>query len=249
MSRIDSLAASLPPIDNCSIAQIDQEIRDELEFHVEMRTLENIQAGMSPAGAREAAESRFGDFERIRRTCLQTLLGERIMVQRIQAVSTVLLVVVVIVMGVQTYIAQQTNNAVLANLASAVQELADTTATTVIPSNWNAERPQVVETIPANAAEDVDPATTEIRVRFSKTMADGSWSWVQVSEDTFPKSTGDIRYLEDRKTCVMPVKLEPGKKYVVWFNSQNHENFKDEEGRPAVPYLLTFTTRGDAAGL
>ena len=63
------------------------------------------------------------------------------------------------------------------------------------------------------------------------------------SSEAFPESAGDVHYLEDLKTCVMPVKLEPGTKYVVWFNTGNYQNFKDREGRPAVPHLLTFTTR------
>jgi hypothetical protein len=39
------------------------------------------------------------------------------------------------------------------------------------------------------------------------------------------------------------VTLGPGKKYVVWLNTENYQNFKDSDGRPAVPHLLTFTTR------
>ena len=88
---------------------------------------------------------------------------------------------------------------------------------------------------PPNGATDVDPATNEIRVTFDKEMADECWSWVRSSPEAFPESTGDVHYLEDMKTCVMPVKLEPGTKYVVWFNTANYQNFKDREGRPAVP--------------
>ena len=32
---------------------------------------------------------------------------------------------------------------------------------------------------------------TEIKVTFSKDMTDESWSWSQLSGDTFPKTTGD----------------------------------------------------------
>jgi predicted permease len=38
----------------------DREIREELEFHLEMRTRDNIAAGMTPAEARADAERRFG---------------------------------------------------------------------------------------------------------------------------------------------------------------------------------------------
>lgn len=43
----------------------------------------------------------------------------------------------------------------------------------------------------------------------------------------------------------MKVKLEPDKTYAYWLNSENFKNFKDTEGRPAVPYLLVFHTRSE----
>ena len=68
-------------------------------------------------------------------------------------------------------------------------------------------------------------------------MHDGSWSWVTLDKDTFPEITGKIHYEKDRRTCVAPVKLEPGKTYAVFLNSTKFTNFRDLEGRPAVPYL------------
>lgn len=102
--------------------------------------------------------------------------------------------------------------------------------------------PVVVETVPAAGSENVGPQTEAIRVTFSKQMMDGSWSWVQLSQSSFPKTTGAPRYLEDGKTCVLPVKLEPGKTYAIWVNSSRFTNFKDADGRSAVPYLLVFST-------
>jgi RNA polymerase sigma-70 factor (ECF subfamily) len=72
---------------------------------------------------------------------------------------------------------------------------------------------------------------------------DETWSWSTISKETFPKVTGKIRYDKDGRTCVLPVKLEPGKTYAVWVNSERFQNFKDEGGRSAVPYLLVFQTR------
>ncbi len=42
----------------------------------------------------------------------------------------------------------------------------------------------------------------------------------------------------------MKVKLEAGKTYAWWLNSEQFHNFKDKEGNPAVPYLLIFQTSG-----
>jgi RNA polymerase sigma-70 factor (ECF subfamily) len=104
-------------------------------------------------------------------------------------------------------------------------------------------RPVIVRTIPESGVADVDPKFTEVQVTFSKDMQDRTWSWAQMSKASFPKVDGKIRYLADKRTCVLPVKLEAGKTYAIWLNSQKFGNFKDPEGRPAVPYLLVFKTK------
>lgn len=86
-------------------------------------------------------------------------------------------------------------------------------------------------------------ATTQIKVTFSKEMQDGSWSWTQVSNESFPQLIGQPQYLSDKKTCVVDVQLEAKKTYVLWINSQKFANFKDTDGNPAVPYLLVFETK------
>ena len=103
--------------------------------------------------------------------------------------------------------------------------------------------PVVVKTVPMAGADGIDPATTEIQVTFSKDMKDHTWSWSTLSKDSFPKFDGKPHYLDDKRTCVVKVKLEPGKTYATWLNSSNFHNFKDADGRPAVPYLLVFKTK------
>ncbi|UCG17192.1 MAG: Ig-like domain-containing protein [Phycisphaerales bacterium] len=103
--------------------------------------------------------------------------------------------------------------------------------------------PVVVKTVPQSGDTNVDAAKTkEIHVTFSKKMTDQSWSWSQISEDTkLPISK--IHYDKQRRTCIATVDLEPGKTYVSWLNSQRFGNFKDADGRSAVPYLLVFETK------
>lgn len=103
--------------------------------------------------------------------------------------------------------------------------------------------PVVVRTTPEAGDNAVDPASKTIRVTFSKPMRDRSWSFVQASEATFPKIAGEIRYEPDGRTCVLPVSLEPNRTYVLWINSDRFQNFKDRDGRAAVPYLLVFATK------
>ena len=103
--------------------------------------------------------------------------------------------------------------------------------------------PVVVKTVPEAGAAEVDPKLTEIKVTFSKDMQDGTWSWATLSKESFPKVDGKPKYLADKRTCVLPVKLEPGKTYAIWVNSEKFGNFKDTDGRSAVPYLLVFKTK------
>ena len=103
--------------------------------------------------------------------------------------------------------------------------------------------PVVLKTVPEAGVADVDPQLTEIKVTFTKDMQDGSWSWATLSKESFPQLNGQPKYLADKRTCVVPVKLEPGKTYALWLNSAKFGNFKDAEGRSAVPYLLVFKTK------
>ena len=103
--------------------------------------------------------------------------------------------------------------------------------------------PVVVKTVPQAGADDIDPAMNEIKVTFSKDMKDNSWSWTTLSKESFPTLDGKPKYLANKRTCVLPVKLEAGKTYAIWVNSEKFGNFKDADGRSAVPYLLVFKTK------
>jgi len=103
--------------------------------------------------------------------------------------------------------------------------------------------PVVAKTVPEAGAAEVDANLPEIRVTFSKDMKDASWSWSTLSEESFPKTVGEPKYLADKRTCVLPVKLEPGKTYALWLNSENFGNFRDADGQSAVPSLLVFKTK------
>lgn len=49
---------------------VDQEVDEELAFHLEMRTRELVDAGMDPADARRIALARLGDLGAIKETCV-----------------------------------------------------------------------------------------------------------------------------------------------------------------------------------
>ena len=104
--------------------------------------------------------------------------------------------------------------------------------------------PSVVSTVPQCGNDDVDPSLSEISVTFSKDMKTTGhcWSWCYVREDTFPVLTGESEFLDDNRTCVLHVALEPETTYAIWVNVDSFQSFQDPAGHPAVPYLLTFET-------
>ena len=104
--------------------------------------------------------------------------------------------------------------------------------------------PSVVKTVPQAGDTAVDPALKQITVTFSKDMkTNRMWAVCQISKETFPETPGQIHYLPDQRTCVIPVKLEPGKTYVLWFNRGQFNSFRDTENNPSVPYQLVFETK------
>jgi serine/threonine protein kinase len=111
------------------------------------------------------------------------------------------------------------------------------------PGGASTMPPVVIQTFPESGSSDVDPALTELRAVFSKPMLNDRWSWCYERAEDFPQKTGEPRYLPDGRTCVLPVKLQPGKVYAVWLNSEQFRLFQDQEGLSAVPYLLVFETR------
>jgi hypothetical protein len=55
--------------------EIEDEVETELRLHVQMRTLANIEEGMSPDEAKLAAEQSFGDFDQVKVSCCEIKRG------------------------------------------------------------------------------------------------------------------------------------------------------------------------------
>ena len=102
--------------------------------------------------------------------------------------------------------------------------------------------PVVVKTVPEAGTKNVPPGEYEVKITFSKEMADQSWSWSAAWQNSDPESVEKPHYEADHRTCVMKVKLEPGKTYGWWINSPKFHGFCDTQNHPAIPYLLTFKT-------
>ena len=102
--------------------------------------------------------------------------------------------------------------------------------------------PVVIGTFPAAGAKNVDPALTRLKIAFSKSMSQNSYSLCIQEKDAFPEVDGAPTFAEDGKSCLVKVALKPNKTYIIWINSAKIANFKDLAGHPAVPYLLVFHT-------
>jgi beta-lactamase regulating signal transducer with metallopeptidase domain len=106
--------------------------------------------------------------------------------------------------------------------------------------------PKIVSTSPAIGATDVDPAIIEITVTFDCDMGRGmSWTGGGPGGPEFPPARdGQKAKWRDRRTCVLPVKLEPGRYYRAGINSTSFRNFANAHGVAALPSAIYFTTRG-----
>jgi hypothetical protein len=49
---------------------------------------------------------------------------------------------------------------------------------------------------------------------------------------------------DDKRTCVLPVTLEPGRHYRVGINAPSYQNFRSADGLPAPIAAIEFTTKG-----
>jgi hypothetical protein len=77
------------------VASDEAEILEEIAFHLEMRTRDNVREGLEPEEARRAAEERFGSVEKVIGECLRVRNGGRVMLQRINLVMVVVLLAAV----------------------------------------------------------------------------------------------------------------------------------------------------------
>lgn len=125
----------------------------------------------------------------------------------------------------------------------AVVALSGLSVSTLRAQDINSIAPVVVKTVPQAGSTNVPPGVCEIKVTFSKEMADQSWSWATAWKDSTPESIGRPYYEADHKTCVLKVKLEPDKTYGFWINGPKFHGFRDTQGHPALLYLLTFKTK------
>jgi beta-lactamase regulating signal transducer with metallopeptidase domain len=103
--------------------------------------------------------------------------------------------------------------------------------------------PSIIATSPARGATDVDPGLKEITVTFDQDMG-GGMSWTGGGQQFPPTREGQKAQWRDKRTCVLPVKLEAGHYYRVGINSTSYRNFRNVAGVPTPTSAIYFTTQG-----
>jgi DNA-binding CsgD family transcriptional regulator len=105
-----------------------------------------------------------------------------------------------------------------------------------------AAAPRVVATYPARG-DTIPSGPLTLSVTFDQPMRDGSYSFVQMSEETYPTCEPRPQTSADRRTFTLHCTTQPGRKYEIWFNRAPYMNFKSVPGTPAQPFQLVFRTR------
>ena len=110
------------------------------------------------------------------------------------------------------------------------------------PSEAAMTAPNVVSTIPADGSTILSGAF-DLTVLFDRPMLEGSYSFVQVSSETFPDCRPGARMSADRRSYTMRCTATSGRNYEVWFNRPPYLNFKSTNGVSAQPHRIRFNAR------
>jgi len=104
--------------------QLETDLADELEFHLERRRREYEREGLDSAAARRAAALRFGDVQRIKAQCRRIARKERIMLQKINLVLMIVVLMAVVGVSVQMYVTQRYNTLAIQAMSAQLAEQA-----------------------------------------------------------------------------------------------------------------------------
>lgn len=117
-----------------------------------------------------------------------------------------------------------------------------------LKKNYDASRPRVASLSIENGSQNIDPALTEIIVKFDrpmqKTAPELMWDVrpMRGGRDRFPAITKQ-EFVDDGSTYRLLVKLEPNRSYEFELNRSTGGAFVSKESVPLAPYKIQFKTR------
>ena len=126
----------------------------------------------------------------------------------------------------------------------AVKETAKEVAPTVSEKKIDPKRvPKIVDMYPRNNSKGVDPNISQIVILFDIPMS-GGFAFAQRSDQTAIDGEEGTKpfWTADKKACVMPVKLRPGKTYESMMNFKPFLGFYSADGVPAKELFYKFST-------
>ncbi len=104
--------------------------------------------------------------------------------------------------------------------------------------------PTIVKMIPENGEAFLIAAKIkQLSITFDQDMDTKSTGWGKGGEYA-PEIVGEAKWT-NKRTCLLPVKLEPGRTYLLEINSSEDSEFLSEEGLPLPPSDLIFETASD----
>ncbi|HYD01112.1 MAG TPA: DUF4932 domain-containing protein [Phycisphaerales bacterium] len=98
----------------------------------------------------------------------------------------------------------------------------------------------VTPDVRGSAGRNVDPAAKEIVIEFDRPMR-GSVSLVG-DPKALPRLTGSPWWSSDGRTCTLPVRLEPGRRYTLKLNGPGYRGFCSADGYAMDPVEWSFST-------
>lgn len=107
--------------------------------------------------------------------------------------------------------------------------------------------PRIIASVPRTGDTEVDPALKEITVTFDRDM-EGGFSWTGGGPEFPGREDGQAKW-KDKRTCVLPVSVQPAHFYRVGINAPSFRNFRSAAGVPAIPTAILFTTQGASDAL
>jgi Domain of unknown function (DUF4932)/Bacterial Ig-like domain len=105
-----------------------------------------------------------------------------------------------------------------------------------------AATPKVASIAPGNGTQDVDPALTEIVVKFDRPMDRKHYSVMKSEDGEWPKVEG-VTFDESGTVFTMRVKLEPRHAYAFGLNGAMGGSFASADGTTLPEVLVKFRTR------
>jgi len=103
--------------------------------------------------------------------------------------------------------------------------------------------PRIVSSTPRTGDTEVDSGLQQVTVTFDRDMDTGGYSWTGGAPE-FPGREDQRPQWRDKRTCVLPVKVEAARYYRVGINAPSFRNFRSTTGVAVTPTAIHFTTKG-----